>query len=171
MADYSPFPAVFPLSGRFSTFAPPSTLSAPLLRLAPSSIPPYSHPMPSRQNSCHQSRHRSSSPAARLRGVEALPSGTCAASRKTRFDCAFSENSTAISLVFYITCHQQSQKWRYSQRQHNILCFILDTPYRARYFHHCVTQTSSAQVPSNSGSLSPQMLLRPGRWAPRSNRG
>src|SRR5215813_2210171 len=28
-------------------------------------------------------------------------------------------------------------KQRYSHSQHYILCFILDTPHKGRYFHHC----------------------------------
>jgi hypothetical protein len=33
------------------------------------------------------------------------------------------------------------------RRQHNMLCFILDTPHRGRYFHDCVIQ--SFRVESN----------------------
>jgi hypothetical protein len=33
-------------------------------------------------------------------------------------------------------------KQEYLRCQHNILCFILDTPHRGRYFHDCVTQAS-----------------------------
>jgi hypothetical protein len=131
------------------------TVSAPLLRLAPSSIRPYSQPMPSQHISCRQSRLRSSSPAVRPRAFEALPPGTRAPSRQTRFDCGFSENSTAFSLVFSLTCHQQSQKRRYSRRQHNILCFILDTPYRARYFHDCVTHNVGSKSTRQLRSLTP----------------
>ena len=31
-------------------------------------------------------------------------------------------------------------KQEYLHRQHNMLCFILDTPHRGRYFHDCVTE-------------------------------
>ena len=164
--NFPHFQRFFHVSEAFPHLHPLFTVYAPLLRLAPSFLRPYSQPMPSQHNTCRQTRPRSSSRAARLRGVATLPRGVRSPSRQTRFDCAISENSTAFPLVFAVTCRQQSQKRRYSRRQHNILCFILDTPYRARYFHDCVTRNVGPKVPGNSGSLSPQMFPRTGRRAP-----
>jgi hypothetical protein len=50
------------------------------------------------------------------------------------------ENSTAIYWGFENGWFVTHEKQEYLHRQHNMLCFILDTPHRGRYFHHCVTE-------------------------------
>lgn len=133
----------FPLSRGFSTFAPRvhtfCTTSAPcpgfrrvlLLTHALAAELPAAHSI--------------SGSARRPPGAGVLMPGLPTPSRQlrqTRSQRAVSENSTAISLVFPLTCRQHSRKWEYSQRQHNILCFILDTPHWGRYFHDCTTVTA-----------------------------
>jgi len=39
--------------------------------------------------------------------------------------------------------------------QHNILCFILDTPHWGRYFHDCISVTVESRVQRKSGRQSP----------------
>ena len=60
-------------------------------------------------------------------------------SAQTRIDRDFPGKSTTVSWRFCFSRSVTRQKQRYLQRQHNMLCFILDTPHRGRYFHDCVT--------------------------------
>ena len=39
--------------------------------------------------------------------------------------------------------------------QHNILCFILDTPHWGRYFHDCNSEIVESKVQGKSGRQSP----------------
>jgi hypothetical protein len=137
------FKEAFPLPGGFSTFAPRvhtfCTTSAPcpgfrrvlLSTHAFAAEPPAANP---------ETAAAWPPPAAGVL-MPGLPTNLRQL-RKTRSQRAVSENSTAISLVFPLTCRQHSPKWEYSQRQHNILCFILDTPHWGRYFHDCNSGTA-----------------------------
>ena len=62
--------------------------------------------------------------------------------RQTRFGRGFRKNSTSIPGRFSLDPFVTLLKQEYLRCQHNILCFILDTPHRGRYFHDCVTQAS-----------------------------
>ena len=57
--------------------------------------------------------------------------------RQTRFRRGFRKNSTRITGRFSLAPFVTLQKQEYLRRQYNILCFILDTPHRGRYFHDC----------------------------------
>jgi hypothetical protein len=51
----------------------------------------------------------------------------------------FRENPQQKPPFFAPPGHLPPVKYGYSHSQHNMLCFILDTPYRGRYFHDCTT--------------------------------
>jgi hypothetical protein len=61
---------------------------------------------------------------------------------QTRFRRGLRKNSTRIPGRFSLDPFVTLLKQEYLRCQHNILCFILDTPHRGRYFHDCVTQAS-----------------------------
>ena len=80
------------------------------------------------------------------------------------------EKSTGVSGHFWMPWFVTRQKQEYLHRQHNMLCFILDTPHRGRYFHDCVTR-SRTKVTKQVRSANPSNVPRPNRRVRRSARG
>jgi hypothetical protein len=75
--------------------------------------------------------------------------------RQTRFRRGFRKNSTRITGRFSLDPFVTLLKQEYLRCQHNILCFILDTPHRGRYFHDCVTLSVETKVPSKRIEIAP----------------
>ena len=119
--------------GGFSTFPRRSTGDAPLLRLAGRSIEAYL------QLRC-QNRNRGI--PVRIWTIEGGAGSGLGQGSPTRFRRGLRKNSTRIPGRFSLDPFVTLLKQEYLRCQHNILCFILDTPHRGRYFHDCVTQAS-----------------------------
>src|ERR1035437_7112196 len=81
---------------------------------------------------------------------------------KTRFNCDFGKNSTRVFGGFFARPFVSLLKHEYLPRQHNMLCFILDTPHRGRYFHDCVL---SALKPSTGQKDRNRLQRNSGRAA------